>query len=227
MIALPEGKFGAILADPPWRFETWGVGGRDRSADQHYLQQAPDCGAAVSSFTTMTLDEICAMPVPEVAADDCCLFLWACCPLLREALQVMEAWGFDYRATAFSWAKVNQDGSPYMGLGYWTRGNVELCLFGKKGKPRRIAMDVPQLVLERRREHSRKPDCVHGRIERLVAGPYLELFGRQSRPGWVVWGNEATKFDRRDEEIVQDFGAQWALPLEAPREKPRTEAMTL
>ena len=120
-------------------------------------------------------------------------------PLLREALQVMDAWGFEYRTTAFTWAKVNRDGSPYMGLGYWTRGNAELCLFGKRGTPKRIAQDVPQLIIERRREHSRKPDCVHQRIERLVAGPYLELFGRQSRPGWTVWGNEATKFDRSDE----------------------------
>ena len=204
-ITLPEGPFGAILADPPWRFENWGVGGRDRSADQHYLhdpellKRLKAAGAAAGAFTTMPLDDICAMPVADVAADNSCLFLWACMPLLREALQVMAAWGFEYHTTAFTWAKVNRDGSPYMGLGYWTRGNAELCLFGKRGTPKRIAQDVPQLIIERRREHSRKPDCVHQRIERLVAGPYLELFGRQSRPGWTVWGNEATKFDRSDE----------------------------
>lgn len=190
MDALPEGKFGAILADPPWRFETWGGVGRDRSADNHYL------GTEDKTFTTMTLDDICTLPVASVAAPDCALFLWACCPQLPEALRVIEAWGFTYKTVAFTWAKVTRDNRPYMGLGYWTRANAELCLLATRGHPKRLNADVPQLVLERRREHSRKPDCVRGRIERLVAGPYLELFGRQSAgPNWTVFGNEATKFD--------------------------------
>lgn len=215
-LTLPEGPFGAILADPPWRFETWGVGGRDRSAGQHYLhdpelvKRLKAAGAAAGAFTTMPLEDICAMPVADVAADDACLFLWACMPLLREALRVMDAWGFEYRTTAFTWAKVNRDGSPYMGLGYWTRGNAELCLFGKRGTPKRDAMDVPQLILERRREHSRKPDCVHQRIMRLCEGPYLELFARRSVPNWTTWGNEATKFDPAD-------CALDPTPVEAPR----------
>jgi N6-adenosine-specific RNA methylase IME4 len=198
-LALPAGPFGAILADPPWRFATWSPLGRDRSADKHYLKQARACGAAEDAFTTLPLEDICAMPVADCAADDAVLFLWACCPLLREALQVIEAWGFTYKTCGFTWTKLNADGTPYMGLGYWTRANAELCLLATRGKPKRINADVPQAILERRREHSRKPDCVHERIERLVPGPYLELFGRQSRPGWVVWGNEATKFDRSDE----------------------------
>ena len=82
-----------------------------------------------------------------------------------------------------------------MGLGYWTRANSEVCLLATRGNPKRLDKGIRQGILEPIREHSRKPDCVHKRIERLVAGPYLELFARQSRPGWSSWGNEATKFD--------------------------------
>jgi N6-adenosine-specific RNA methylase IME4 len=82
-----------------------------------------------------------------------------------------------------------------MGMGYWTRANSEPCLLATRGKPKRLDAVVRMGIIESRREHSRKPDCVHERIERLVAGPYLELFARQSRPGWTSWGNEATKFD--------------------------------
>jgi N6-adenosine-specific RNA methylase IME4 len=82
-----------------------------------------------------------------------------------------------------------------MGLGYWTRANTEPCLLATRGKPKRLNADVRQLIIEPRREHSRKPDCVHSRIERLVAGPYLELFARAPRKGWDVWGNETAKFE--------------------------------
>ena len=87
------------------------------------------------------------------------------------------------------------DTDALMGMGYWTRANTEPCLLATRGKPKRLNADVRQGIIEPRRQHSRKPDCVHGRIERLVAGPYVELFARQSRPGWDVWGNEVGKFD--------------------------------
>lgn len=143
----------------------------------------------------MSEAEIIALPVKDVAASDSVLFLWACWPTLKQALRIIDAWGFQYKTCAFSWLKVNKDGSPFSGLGYWTRANSEMCLLATRGKPKRLAADVAQGILAPRREHSRKPDCTHERIERLVAGPRLELFGRQSRPGWTVWGNEATKFD--------------------------------
>jgi N6-adenosine-specific RNA methylase IME4 len=82
-----------------------------------------------------------------------------------------------------------------MGLGYWTRANSEVCLLATRGKPKRLNADVRQAIVEPRRQHSRKPDCVPGRIERLVAGPYLELFARTKRPGWTVWGNQTDKFE--------------------------------
>jgi N6-adenosine-specific RNA methylase IME4 len=86
------------------------------------------------------------------------------------------------------------DLDPFVGMGYWTRSNSEFCLLGTRGKPKRLNADVRQAIIEPRREHSRKPDCVYNRIERLVAGPYLELFARTTRPGWTSWGNQVGKF---------------------------------
>jgi N6-adenosine-specific RNA methylase IME4 len=124
---------------------------------------------------------------------------------MPEALAVMESWGFIYKTCAFSWMKAD----PYrlwgleedvrMGLGYWTRANSEVCLLGTRGKVRRRDNSVRQGIIEPIRGHSRKPDCVHERIERLVAGPYLELWARKStRPGWTFWGNEIGKFNEKN-----------------------------
>jgi N6-adenosine-specific RNA methylase IME4 len=187
---LPRGHFGAILADPPWRFEVWSGKGRARSADNHY--------------DTQDTVELAAIPVASLAANDSALFIWSCWPTLRDAWQLIESWGFKYKTCAFSWMKADpyrlfaDDKTPFAGMGYWTRANTEPCLLATRGKPKRLNADVRQGIIEPRREHSRKPDCVHERIERLVAGPYLELFARQSRPGWTTWGNETTKFDRPD-----------------------------
>jgi N6-adenosine-specific RNA methylase IME4 len=183
-LALPEGKFGAILADPPWAFECWsGAAIPSRVADAHY--------------ETAPLEWISSLPVLECAADDCALFLWATMPLLPEALQVITAWGFTYKTCGFTWVKVlpERPRHPRMGMGYWTRANAELCLLATRGNPKRTNADVGQIIAEPIREHSRKPDCVHDRIERLVPGKYLELFARQSWPGWTTWGNEADKFN--------------------------------
>jgi N6-adenosine-specific RNA methylase IME4 len=178
---LPRGHFGAILADPPWRFETWSAKGMGR---------APD-------YSTMTLGEINSLPVGLLVGRDCVLFLWISWPMLEHALHLIDRWGFKYKTCGFAWVKsVGCDVA--VGTGDWTRANSEVCLLATRGKPKRLNADVRQGIIEPRREHSRKPDCVHERIERLVAGPYLELFARQSRPGWTTWGNEATKFDRPD-----------------------------
>ncbi len=185
---LPHGHYGAILADPPWRFEAWSGKGTARAADNHYQ--------------TMTIDEICALPVKELTADDCVLFVWACWPTLLDALRLIEAWGFKYKTCGFNWTKAHagqvemfqDDVNPYMGLGYWTRANTEPCLLGTRGKPKRLDAGVRQAIIAPKREHSRKPDGVHASIQRLVAGPYLELFARQKRPGWDVWGNQTDKF---------------------------------
>jgi N6-adenosine-specific RNA methylase IME4 len=129
------------------------------------------------------------------------LFLWITDPMLPQGLEVMEAWGFRYSTVAFTWAKVSRSSEAtwapkwHMGLGYWTRSNPETCLLGVRGSPKRLAKDVRQLITAPVREHSRKPEDAYTGIERLCDGPRLELFGRQSRPGWEVRGAEATKFD--------------------------------
>lgn len=188
-LALPSGKFGAIYADPPWRFACWSGKGTARSADNHY--------------DTMPLDEIAALPVADLAAEDCALFMWATWPMLPEALRLIEAWGFTYKTCGFDWMKANnrqpdmfrEDADVQVGMGYWTRANSEPCLLATRGKPKRLNADVRMGIIEPRRQHSRKPDCVHGRIERLVAGPYLEMFARTPRKGWTVWGNQTDKFE--------------------------------
>jgi N6-adenosine-specific RNA methylase IME4 len=128
--------------------------------------------------------------------------MWVTWPLLPQALTVVDQWGFDYKTCAFDWMKANNTQPSFfeeevpaqVGMGYWTRSNTEPCLLATRGKPKRINADVRQGIIAPRRQHSRKPDGVHARIERLVAGPYLELFARQRRPNWDVWGNQTDKF---------------------------------
>lgn len=187
--ALGAKKFAAIYADPPWQFNCW--------ADSDKAH-----GTANSHYSTMSPQEIQGLPIGDLAAKDCCLFLWICWPNLVESLEVIKAWGFTYKTCAFSWIKgdarqvdfFQEELVPYMGLGYWTRANSEVCLLATKGKPSRLVADVRQAIVEPRRQHSRKPDCVYERIERLVSGPYLELFARTTRPGWSSWGNQVGKF---------------------------------
>jgi N6-adenosine-specific RNA methylase IME4 len=131
------------------------------------------------------------------------LFLWATDPLLPKALELIKAWGFTYKTVGFYWAKTNKRANLealtpedfFTGLGYWSRANVEQCLLATRGSPPRMAKDVRRLVVSPRREHSRKPEEIYGRIERLACGPYLELFARQSRPGWDRWGDQTGMFD--------------------------------
>jgi N6-adenosine-specific RNA methylase IME4 len=141
----------------------------------------------------MSLDDIKSLPVADLAADNCVLFLWAINSMLPQAISVMDAWGFVFKTVARS----PTDNAWHLGLGYWTRQNSEHCLLGTRGKPKRVARDVRELVIAPRREHSRKPDEVAAGIERLVSGPHLELFARQRRPGWDAWGDEVDKFKAR------------------------------
>lgn len=172
-------RFAAILVDPPWKFHTYSGKGKQRSADRHY--------------DTMSIDDIKALPVEALAADDCALFLWAVCPEIPGALEVITAWGFTYKTFGFVWTKTNPSGQGlHTGMGYWTRANVEPCLLATRGNPQRLAMDVHQVITPVG-EHSAKPEEVHTRIERLLAGPYLELFARAERLGWTTWGNEIAR----------------------------------
>jgi N6-adenosine-specific RNA methylase IME4 len=189
---LPKQYFRAILADPPWHFQTWA---RARKSGAGIA-----CRASKPAYATMIDEDIAALPLADLAAPDCVLFMWTCWPVLQRSFHILEAWGFKYKTCAFSWMKGDpyrlwaDEYTPRMGLGYWTRANTEPCLLATRGKPKRIAADIRQGILEQPREHSRKPDCVHERIERLVAGPYLELFARARRDGWTVWGNQTDKF---------------------------------
>ena len=186
----PHRQYAAIYADPPWQFATYSAKGRGRSPDTHY--------------SCLSLDELSALPVEKWAAKDSALFLWTTDPMLSHALELIRAWGFTYKTVAFYWAKLNKaapglyftERDFFTGLGFWTRANVEQCLLATRGSPRRKAKDVRRLIVAPRREHSRKPDVVYDRIERLVGGPYLELFARTTKPGWDNWGDEVGLFDR-------------------------------
>ena len=183
---MPKEKFSIIYADPPWRYEQKN---RQGSAELHY--------------PTMSIEEICSLPVADLAAKDSVLFLWATFPQLPEALKVIKAWGFSYRSVAFVWIKRNRRSySWFYGLGYWTRGNAEICLLAVKGHPKRKSAGVHQLIVSPIERHSKKPDEAREKIVTLMGDlPRVELFARQSPPGWEVWGNEVKS-------TIPDFGTK-------------------
>jgi N6-adenosine-specific RNA methylase IME4 len=192
---LKQNHYCALLIDPPWVFNNlWG--GRTRKIGNNYPSRAIE-----RHYDLMEDDELMALPVAELAAENCVLFMWTCWPVLQRSLKVLEAWGFTYKTCAFSWMKADpyrlfaDDKTPFAGMGYWTRANTEPCLLATRGKPKRLNADVRQGIIAPRREHSRKPEGIHARIERLVAGPYCELFSRQRRENWDSWGNELDKFE--------------------------------
>jgi N6-adenosine-specific RNA methylase IME4 len=176
-------RFAVIYADPPWHMTTWSERGGLRAPQAHY--------------GTMTVDQIAALPVKPLAADDAALLLWTTWSDLPGALDVVKAWGFTYKTLGFLWVKQSRGGaSLHTGMGRWTRSNSEVCLLATRGEPRRLDMGVHQVIETEAlieapvMEHSRKPDEAYERIERLLAGPYLEIFSRAERRGWVTWGNE-------------------------------------
>lgn len=140
----------------------------------------------------MGIKELCALPVANIAAEDSALFLWATFPQLPEALRLIEAWGFKYKSVAFVWLKKNRRAdSWFYGLGFWTRGNAEICLLAIKGHPKRQAANVHQFIISPLEEHSKKPDEARDKIVALMGElPRVELFARKTPPGWDVWGNE-------------------------------------
>lgn len=194
---LHRNHYGVIYADPPWRYEVW--------SGETAVKRRSGSGtnvAAATHYETMSMEQLASLPVKSLAAENCVLIIWVTWPTLLQALDIIKTWGFAYKTSAFDWTKAHagqvelfqDDLDGQMGMGYWTRANTEPCLLATRGKPKRLHADVRQAIIAPRREHSRKPDGVHKRIERLVAGPYCELFARQQRQGWDVWGNETTKF---------------------------------
>lgn len=175
-------RFGTILADPPWRF----VNRTGKMAPEH---------RRLSRYETMTTDEICGLPVSQIASDRAHLYLWAPNALLPDALAVMKAWGFDYKSNII-WHKIRKDGgSDGRGVGFYFRNVTEVILFGVRGKSVRTlpaGRRQVNLLATRKREHSRKPDEQYEIIESCSWGPRIELFSRGARPGWECWGDQAT-----------------------------------
>ena len=167
--------YNIVLADPPWRYTN--KGGQ---------------GVAENHYPTMNIEDICALPVADIAAKDSALFLWDTFPMLPEALRVIDAWGFKFKTVAFVWLKQNRKAlSWFYGLGFWTRGNAEICLLATRGKPKRQDNSIHQFIISPIEAHSKKPDEARDKIVRLMGDlPRVELFARQTPSGWDVWGNE-------------------------------------
>lgn len=177
------GQYGTILADPPWLF------------DNRTGKVAPE-HRRLYRYQTLTNDEILNLPVREIALPKSHLYLWIPNALISFGLQVMEAWGFNYK-TNIVWYKVRKDGGPdRRGVGFYFRNVTELVLFGVRGGFRTLAPGRRQenIVITRKRGHSRKPDELYSIIEACSPGPYIELFARSQRPGWATWGNETEKY---------------------------------
>lgn len=188
-------NYNVILADPPWTHTTFSPKGLE-GRPQHYPR--------------MTLSEINAIPVDEWAAKDCHLFLWTTGVHLEQAFEVIKAWGFQYSGMGFVWIKLNKNApimetrgiqlialnDLFMGGGYTTRKNAEFCLLARRGKPQRLDKKIHEVIVEQRREHSRKPEESYKRIKKYAAGPRLEMFARQKRAGFDAWGNETNKFPK-------------------------------
>jgi N6-adenosine-specific RNA methylase IME4 len=180
-------SYGTILADPPWRFQNR----TGKIAPEH---------RRLARYTTLSIQEIKEIPVSLVAADNCHLYLWVPNALVKEGLQVMESWGFEYK-TNLIWHKVRKDGGPDgRGVGFYFRNTTEMILFGIRGKMRTLAKGRSQvnIIKSCKREHSKKPDELYKIIESCSPGPYLELFARGKRPTWDQWGNE-----------VEDYSLNW------------------
>lgn len=189
-------KYGIIYADPPWAY-------RNKHCE----------GNALAHYNTMRLEDICNLPVREIAAQDCVLFLWATYPMLPEALRVIEAWGFKYKTIGFAWIKQNRKAdSLYMGTGYWTRANSEVCLLAIKGKPKRISASVHSVIVSHIREHSaQKKTCLWLKgLPKLeptnivdrgeMMGNYsigAHADGRDDNGKWLRWGPELAKLRSR------------------------------
>lgn len=174
-----SGVYSTILADPPWRFQN--RTGKMAPEHQRLLR-----------YPTMTLEEICEIPAAKASAANSHLYLWVPNALLSEGLEVMKRWGFKYKSNIV-WYKTRKDGGPDgRGVGFYFRNVTELVLFGTRGQMRTLKPGRTQtnIMVTRKREHSRKPDELHEIVERCSPGPYLELFARFRRDGWAQWGNE-------------------------------------
>jgi len=181
-----KNKFSILYVDPAWSYKCWSKKGKGRTATHHY--------------DVMTIEDIKALPVNEIAGDNAVLFLWITFPLLPGALEVIEAWAFTYKTNGFTWVKRNRKSkSWFWGMGYYTRANAEICIVATKGKVlSRQSKAVHSIIDTPIEEHSKKPDVVRDRIVELFGDvPRIELFARQQAKGWVALGDEIDGKDIR------------------------------
>ena len=182
-------KYQIIYADPPWHYR------QGKSMGTQFQ------GACDRHYDTLTVDQLCELKVASLADTDCVLFLWATFPQLVEAMQLIKAWGFEYKTCGFNWVKLYQDGSPCFGVGYYTKSNGEICLLATKGSPHKFVTDnsISQMIMSQKTAHSRKPPIARSKIVQLLGDrPRIELFARkpdllfdaEGYEGWDVWGNE-------------------------------------
>lgn len=184
-------KYQIIYADPPWQFTGLGSKGI-RSGKMR--EDKPNLHRTIrleEKYPTMTVDELKALPVKDLADENSVLFLWTTDGHLPFAIEIMRSWGFEYATVAFMWNKKEKSGKQVCYYGYWTMKGTELCLLGRRGKVKPVGHNVRQLVEAIRYNHSQKPDEVRDRIVQLMGDlPRIELFARKRTPGWDVWGNE-------------------------------------
>ena len=177
-------KFKTVLADPPWQFQNR----TGKMAPEH---------KRLSRYPTMTLQDICDLPIEAVVEDTAHLYLWVPNALLPDGLKVMEHWGFSYKSNII-WYKIRKDGGPdRRGVGFYFRNVTEILLFGIRGKNARTlapGRSQENIISTQKREHSRKPDEQYSLIESCSPGPRLELFARGPRLGWTVWGNQSDDY---------------------------------
>ena len=202
-------RYNTIYADPPWQFQNR----TGKVAPEH---------KRLMRYETMTLDEIKALPVADIAGEKAHLYLWVPNALLPEGLEVMDAWGFDYKSNII-WEKIRKDGGPDgRGVGFYFRNVTEMLLFGirKHSAPNRTlapARSQVNLIRTRKREHSRKPDEIIPIIEACSAAPRIELFARGDRAGWTMWGNQANA----------DYEPDWATYANHTRAEHIKSAVTV
>lgn len=173
--------YSVLVADPPWSFATYSNKGHKKTAHAQY--------------TCMNLKDIKALPVADLAAPNCALFMWATQAMIPEALATLEAWGFRYLSLG-SWAKQSKTGRTWaFGTGYRLRSASEYYFLGMRGNLKQNSKSIRNLIVAPVREHSRKPDELRANAEKMFDGPYCELFARESAPGWASWGNQRAQFD--------------------------------
>ena len=182
-IKFPDKKYQIIYADPPFTYHIV----RDKEFNQNGTKRKLRMGSTKNHYETMSFESICNLPIQSIADKNCYLFLWASSPTLKEALQLIEIWGFKYKVVAFVWSKTDQE----MGLGHYTRTNHEFVLLGTKGSLERKSHKVKQWLKAPTTFHSKKPNIVRERIVQLYGDlQRIELFSRTKIPNWDCWGND-------------------------------------